>query len=41
MLADNLATDEYRRRLLVGEAAAAESAKVEVCHEVLITQPLH
>jgi hypothetical protein len=37
-LAEKLATDEYGRLLMVGEGAHAESAKVEVCHEALITQ---
>jgi hypothetical protein len=37
-LAEKLATDEYGRLLLVGEAQEAENARVEVCHEALITQ---
>jgi predicted oxidoreductase (fatty acid repression mutant protein) len=37
-LAENLATDDYGRLLMVGEGAQAERAKVEVCHEALITQ---
>jgi WD40 repeat protein len=38
VLADKLASDEYGRLLLVGEAQQAENARVEVCHEALITQ---
>ncbi|SEE86462.1 WD domain-containing protein, G-beta repeat-containing protein [Rhizobiales bacterium GAS191] len=38
MLADKLASDAYGRLLLVGEGSKAESAKIEVCHEALITQ---
>jgi hypothetical protein len=37
-LASKLASDEYGRLVLVGQASKAESAKVEVCHEALITQ---
>ena len=37
-LADKLASDEYGRLVLVGEAQQAETARIEVCHEALITQ---
>ncbi len=37
-LAQKLASDDYGRLLLVGEGQRAESVKIEVCHEALITQ---
>jgi Protein of unknown function (DUF2924) len=37
-LADKLASDDYGRLLLVGEALQAANARIEVCHEALITQ---
>ena len=37
-LADKLAKDDYGRLLLVREGQQADSAKIEVCHEALITQ---
>jgi WD40 repeat protein len=37
-LADKLASDDYGRLLLVSEGQQAESARIEVCHEALITQ---
>jgi hypothetical protein len=37
-LAQKLASDDYGRLLLVGEGQQAESVKIEVCHEALITQ---
>ena len=37
-LAQKLASDDFGRLLLVGEGQRAESVKIEVCHEALITQ---
>ncbi len=37
-LAQKLVSDDYGRLLLVGEGQRAESVKIEVCHEALITQ---
>jgi hypothetical protein len=34
----SIASDDYGRLLLVGEGQRAESVKIEVCHEALITQ---
>ena len=38
VLAQKLAADDYGRLLLIGEGQQAESMKIEVCHEALITQ---
>ena len=38
VLAQKLASDDYGRLLLIGEGQQAESVKIEVCHEALITQ---
>jgi tetratricopeptide (TPR) repeat protein len=37
-LAQKLASDDYGRLLLVGEGPSTGAAKIEVCHEQLITQ---